>query len=93
MTLFFHFAVYFIVWWFALFLVLPTGVFSQHDNGEVTQGTVASAPAKYRAIRTVALTTVLAAVMYGGWLAATYYFGFGFENILDLFPDPPSDFY
>ncbi|MCO6186088.1 DUF1467 family protein [Rhizobium sp. L1K21] len=93
MNLFFHVAVYFIVWWFALFLILPTGVFSQHDAGEVTQGTVASAPAKYRATRTILLTTALAAVLYGGWLVLSYYFGISFDTILDLFPDPPAKFY
>ena len=93
MTFFFHFAIYFIVWWFSLFLVLPTGVFSQQDAGEVVQGTVASAPAKYRGLRTIGLTTLVAGVIYGGWLAVAYLFGIDFNAIIGLFPDPPSGFY
>ncbi len=88
MTLFFHFAVYFIVWWFSLFIVLPTGVFSQADAGEVEPGTVASAPAKYRALRTIGLTTLLSAVLYGTWLMLGYVWGIDFDWVLSLFPEP-----
>ncbi len=37
------FAVYFIVWWTVLFIVLPIGLRTQDDDGDVALGTVASA--------------------------------------------------
>ncbi|MGG2477915.1 DUF1467 family protein, partial [Rhizobium sp. BR5] len=40
------FAVYFIVWWTVLFIVLPIGLRTQDDEGDVALGTVASAPSR-----------------------------------------------
>ena len=37
-------ALYFIVWWLTLFAMLPIGVRSQHEDGDVTQGTDPGAP-------------------------------------------------
>ena len=31
------FAIYFVIWWIALFLTLPFGVRSQHEDGEGTR--------------------------------------------------------
>ena len=33
-------AVYFVLWWLVLFLTLPFGVRSQHEDGEAAPGTV-----------------------------------------------------
>ena len=38
-------AIYFIVWWLVLFTVLPWGVRSQHEAGDITPGTDPGAPA------------------------------------------------
>ena len=32
-------ALYFIIWWLTLFAILPLGVRSQHEAGEVADGT------------------------------------------------------
>jgi len=57
-------ALYFIVWWTALFAVLPFGVRSQHETGEVTLGTEPGAPA-VPALREKAMwTTVVAAIVF-----------------------------
>lgn len=32
-------AVYFVIWWITLFLTLPFGVRSQHEDGEGADGT------------------------------------------------------
>ncbi|MHB2169223.1 DUF1467 family protein [Alsobacter sp. R-9] len=37
-------ALYFIVWWVTLFAILPIGVRSQHEAGEVAAGTEPGAP-------------------------------------------------
>jgi len=81
------FAVYFVIWWLTLFIVLPIGMRSQQEEGEVVLGTVASAPAKFRGLRVVLLTTVIAAVIQGSWLAASYFFGISVSSLPVLLPD------
>jgi predicted secreted protein len=53
-------AIYGISWWLSLFAVLPLGVKSQAEAGEITPGTEAGAPAVPRLWRKVALTTIVA---------------------------------
>ena len=38
------FAIYFVLWWLVLFLTLPFGVRSQHEDGEGAPGTDPGAP-------------------------------------------------
>ena len=38
------FAIYFVLWWVVLFLTLPFGVRSQHEDGEGAPGTDPGAP-------------------------------------------------
>jgi predicted secreted protein len=56
-------AVYFIVWWICLFLVLPFKVRNQVDEGEWVQGSERGAPAIVRLWPKLLVTTVLAAVV------------------------------
>lgn len=58
-------ALYFIIWWVMLFAVLPLGVRTQGDAGEIIQGTPASAPVAPKARRIIAMTTALATVVFG----------------------------
>lgn len=57
-------ALYFIIWWTVLFAVLPFGVRTQGEAGEVVPGTPASAPVAPRMLRTFAITTVVAGVVF-----------------------------
>jgi len=58
-------AIYFIVWWMVLFMVLPWGAASSHELGrEVDPGTMKSAPVKPRILLKFAITTVLAGVVF-----------------------------
>ncbi|GGF79330.1 membrane protein [Rhizobium wenxiniae] len=79
-------AIYFILWWTVLFMVLPLGYRSQRDEGEVTLGTVESAPAKFRGGRVILLTTVISAAVYLAYHLASVYFGFGIGNIPNIMP-------
>jgi predicted secreted protein len=79
-------AIYFILWWTVLFMVLPLGYRSQRDEGEVTLGTVESAPAKFRGGRVILLTTVISAAIYLAYHLASVYFGFGIGNIPNIMP-------
>jgi predicted secreted protein len=87
MDLILGFAIYFIIWWMTLFLVLPFGFRSQQDEGERVLGTVASAPARYRALRTIALTTIISAALFGGWYIASDTFGLTLDSIPQFYPD------
>ena len=80
------FAVYFIIWWIVLFAVLPLGMRSQQEEGDITLGTVESAPARFRGGRVVLLTTLIAAVIFGGWYVASTYFGFSLSNMPRIVP-------
>ena len=57
-------AVYFVVWWIALFTVLPWGVRSQHESGAVAPGTDPGAPAIPMLLRKLIWTTVVASVVF-----------------------------
>ena len=58
-------AIYGIIWFLTLFVVLPFGVVSQHEDGPVVPGSEAGAPARPMIYRKLAMTTLLSAVLYG----------------------------
>jgi predicted secreted protein len=58
-------AIYFVIWWICLFMVLPIGAHSQHDAGQVVQGTEPGAPALFRIWPKLVITTVLALAVLG----------------------------
>ncbi len=57
-------AIYFIIWWLALFVVLPWGVRSQHETGFVEEGTEPGAPVFPHLGRKLIATTIVAAVCF-----------------------------
>lgn len=60
-----QFVVFFMSWWIVLLMVLPLGVQSVEEAGEnVVPGTDRGAPAKPRMLRKIALTTVIAALIW-----------------------------
>ncbi len=64
-------AIYFIIWWVVLFMVLPWGVYSQEESGEVLPGTDPGAPAAHRVWIKLLWTTLIASVVFA-ILAAIY---------------------
>jgi len=56
-------AVYIVIWWLCLFLVLPIGARSQADAGEVTAGSEPGAPPLFRMWPQLLGTTLLAGIM------------------------------
>ena len=62
-------AIYFVVWWIALFVVLPWGVHSQHESGEVAPGTDPGAPSLPNLKRKLVWTTIVATIAFGAWYA------------------------
>jgi predicted secreted protein len=57
-------AIYFLVWWTVLFAVLPWGVRSQHESGEIPPGTDPGAPAVPALGSKLIWTTVVATVVF-----------------------------
>lgn len=77
-------AIYFVVWWTVLFAVLPFGVRTQEEEGDVTMGTTRSAPVRPLLVRKAIATSLLAAVIVGAfWLAVDVY-GFDLATIAAL---------
>jgi len=58
-------AIYFIIWWVVLFAVMPWGIHSQQESGEVAPGTDPGAPAGHVIWRKLIWTTVTSAVVFG----------------------------
>ena len=57
-------AIYFLVWWLTLFAVLPFGVRSQEEGGDVVRGSDPGAPAIPGLGRKLIWTTVVSAVVF-----------------------------
>ena len=58
-------AIYFIMWWLVFFAVLPWGVRSQHEQGEVVPGTDPGAPAVHGLKVKLIWTTLASMVIFG----------------------------
>ncbi|WP_306117924.1 MULTISPECIES: DUF1467 family protein [unclassified Roseitalea] len=80
-------AIFFIIWWVVLFTVLPFGVRSQHEQGEVTDGTEAGAPVAPRMGYKVMLTTAIAIVVFALFYIVTVVIGLGLDDIPAIVPD------
>ena len=63
-------AIYFVIWWIALFLTLPFGVRSQHEDGPGAPGTDPGAPIASQMGRKLIWTTIISAIIYGLGMAA-----------------------
>lgn len=79
-------AIYFVIWWTALFVVLPFGVRTQSDRDEVIPGTADSAPAVPHLGRKVLATTALATVVFALYYLATQVFGLGVDSFPRIIP-------
>nr|WP_051661359.1 DUF1467 family protein [Bosea sp. 117] len=79
-----YIAIYFIVWWTVIFAVLPFGVRSQHEEGDIAEGTEPGAPARPLLLRKVIVTTIIATVIVVlfAWAVETGHL------TLDMFPMP-----
>ena len=90
MNWFSGFAIYFVVWWLVLFAVLPFGLKTQDEDGDVTLGTVASAPRGPHVRRAMIRASLVALVVCGGFFYLTRGLGYTFDDIPRLVPDLES---
>ena len=80
-------AIYLVIWWTVLFAVLPVGLRTQAEEGEVVPGTPESAPARPRLARVFLVTTVVSLVIFAlCWWA----FASGFLDLRAFVRDLPN---
>ncbi|MEX6507508.1 DUF1467 family protein [Jiella sp. M17.18] len=79
-------AIYFIIWWTSLFVVLPFGQQSQLEASEITLGTEHGAPVEHRMGRKVLQTTVLATIVFAIFYVVTQVFGLGPDTFPHVIP-------
>ncbi len=58
-------AVYLVIWWLVIFMVLPWGAQSVIDHDDVKKGHAPGAPKKPRMVLKIAITTVISGVVWG----------------------------
>jgi predicted secreted protein len=63
-------AIYFLIWWVVLFAILPWGIRSQVESGEVVEGSDPGAPAIPHLLAKLMWTTFVATIVFGiaAWL-------------------------
>ena len=77
--------IYFVVWWLVLFAVLPWGMQTQDEEGEVVLGTVRSAPVRPMLVRKAIATTIVTTIVVGALVFAVDYYGLTVWNVADWF--------
>ena len=63
--------VFLIVWWVVIFTMLPIGVTSQHEDGEIVEGSEPGAPTRANLLKKAWWTTVITSVIWLVYFAIT----------------------
>lgn len=87
MTVFSAIAIYFVIWWTVLFASIPFGLRTQEDEGQVTLGTTASAPAGSHMKRVVIRNSIAAAIIYAAFVGANQWLGWGLDDLPRIIPE------
>ena len=77
--------IYFVVWWLVLFAVLPFGMHTQDEDGEVVLGSARSAPVRPNLIKKAIATTIVATIVVGALVISVDYFGLTVWSLADWF--------
>lgn len=76
MSIYTAIAIYFVIWWISLFLVLPFGIRAQHEEGQVVRGSEPGAPIVPHVAWRLMWTTIVAAVIFAAGTAIYQLNGF-----------------
>lgn len=83
-------AIYLLFWVITAFVVMPFGVRTADELGvEKVRGQADSAPANFRPIRVILITTALSAVVFGLFYA-NYMYGWVRPSDVNIFGKPPG---
>jgi predicted secreted protein len=77
-------AIYFIIWWLVFFTVLPWGVRSQDERGDVVRGTDPGAPSVHGLKTKLVWTTVVASIAFGAFYWAFVTKAVAFDDLVTL---------
>jgi predicted secreted protein len=77
-------AIFFIIWWVVLFTVLPWGIRSQAETGEVVPGSDPGAPALPRLKSKLVWTTLVAAIVFAAFQVIYRYRLVGLDDLSTL---------
>jgi len=80
-------AIFFIVWWLVLFATLPFSLRTQDEEGEVTLGTVSSAPRGPHMLRAILRTTIVTAVLFALYWGLAQWLGLSLDSIPRIIPE------
>ena len=72
-------AIYFVIWWLVLFAVLPWGVRTQEEQGDVVPGST-------MLLKKLIATTAIAAIVFAALYGVVVYGGLSLDDI-PLLPD------
>jgi predicted secreted protein len=78
-------AIYFIIWWLVIFMILPFGIRTQAEEGNVTLGTTASAPVKPMLIRKALITSVVSGIILFAFWYSYAVLGWTPDRLGDMF--------
>jgi predicted secreted protein len=81
-------AIYFVLWWIVLFLTLPFGVRSQHEDGAGAPGTDPGAPILARMGSKLLWTTLISGVIFAISMWAYYQGYLNIERLAKLMGTP-----
>jgi len=77
-------AIYFIMWWLVFFAVLPFGVRSQDEHGDIVPGTDPGAPAVHGLRIKMVWTTVVATIVFAVFYWAYVTKAIAFDDLVTL---------
>ena len=69
MSLTFSLAVYFMMWWILFLAILPFGIRTQAEEGEVIPGTEQSAPKHPQMLKKVLVNTIVTTLVFAAFYA------------------------
>jgi predicted secreted protein len=77
-------AIYFIIWWLVFFTVLPWGIRSQDERGDVVRGTDPGAPAVHGLKIKLVWTTLVASIAFAAFYWAFITKAIAFDDLVTL---------
>ena len=78
-------AIFFIIWWVVLFTVLPWGIRSQVESGDVVPGSDPGAPAVPKLKSKLVWTTLVSLVMFAAFEVVYRYKLVSLDDLASLF--------